>query len=203
MKTLWYLALAAVLPCYAEPSVTLEKPQAERQLIDQAHRYIKSLGVDYGIQRSFYTEQTVFEDVTSESFGPRWRFVGPDRIIGFWKRSFEGYGALEVRPQIHDTMVQAPFVMVTYTAHVTSCAVTVGLPDKLFTGRIKLITALRIVDGKVLTHTDYGAYDEANRQLAKRVEELKQQPDDPRCKALTGNRFDGEPPGADTRSNLQ
>ena len=151
------------------------------KLRDNAERYVQSLSVDFEVQGSFYTDTSVFEDITSESFGPRWHFVGGEAIIDFWQRSYRDYGVLEVVPEIHDIIVQPPFAIVTYTAHVTACGVTVGHPNKVLTNPIKVITALRFDGDKLLRHTDYGAYDRANRNLNKMTENLAQQPIDARC----------------------
>ncbi|MCV6605179.1 MAG: hypothetical protein OIF34_07725, partial [Porticoccaceae bacterium] len=69
------------------------------QLLENARRYTEGLSVDFDVQRSFYTDATVFEDITSESFGPRWHYVGSDAIIDFWQRSYNDYGVLDVKPE--------------------------------------------------------------------------------------------------------
>ncbi|MCV6603955.1 MAG: hypothetical protein OIF34_01525, partial [Porticoccaceae bacterium] len=86
-----------------------------------------------------------------------------------------------VKPEIHDIMVQPPFAIVTYTAHVTACGVTVGHPRKVLTNTVKVITALQFSDDKLVRHTDYGAYDRSNRRLAELAKNLSNQPVDPRC----------------------
>ncbi|UTW44469.1 nuclear transport factor 2 family protein [bacterium SCSIO 12696] len=157
-------------------------------LRENAHRYVESLSVDFELQRSFYTEETVFEDITSESFGPRWQFTGPDAIMDFWQRSYRDYGVLEVKPEIHDVIVQPPFAIVTYSAHVTACGIAIGHPNKVFTNPIKLVTALRFKDNKVVRHTDYGAYDKANRRLEQMNNKLANQPADSRCDKYTDSK---------------
>ncbi|MDM3870506.1 nuclear transport factor 2 family protein [Porticoccus sp. W117] len=156
------------------------------QLQENARQYVESLSVDFDLQRSFYTDETIFEDITSESFGPRWHYVGPDAIIDFWQRSYRDYGVLDVKPEIHDMIVQAPFVIVTYTAHVTACGVTLGHPNKVLSNPIKVITALKFDGDKVVHHTDYGDYDRANRNLERLAKNLPDQPVDPRCEKYSG-----------------
>lgn len=170
-----------ILSALVFSSVVIASPSHHQSLRDNAHRYINSLGIDYRLQRSFYTPQTHFEDITSESFGQRWSYTGGQQIIDFWQRSFAAYGTLSVVPEIHDTIVQPPFVIITYTAHVTACGITTGHPNKVFTNPIKLVTALQFEGDKIIHHTDYGAYDDANTHLAGIASQLAEQPGDPRC----------------------
>ena len=148
-------------------AMTAEEPPAEPgELKRIALEYLEALAnADWEKQRTFYTDESVFEDPTADLFGEPWHFRGADEITNFWRTSYEGSGTLGVTNTFDRIFVNGSRVVLVYDALVRFDGLQVGFPGEQLEGHIQGVTVLRIEGGKVLHHLDHVDYARAQRDL--------------------------------------
>ncbi|MEM1179730.1 MAG: nuclear transport factor 2 family protein [Acidobacteriota bacterium] len=138
-------------------------PDEQKRL---ALEYLGALAdADWEKQRSFYTDESVFEDPTADLFGEPWRLSGADEITDFWRTNYEGSGTLGVVNTFDRIFVNGSRVVLVYDARVRFDGLQVGFPGERLEGTIQGVTVLRIEGGKVLHHLDHVDYAGAERDL--------------------------------------
>ncbi|MEM9598333.1 MAG: nuclear transport factor 2 family protein [Acidobacteriota bacterium] len=131
-----------------------------------ALEYLGALAdADWEKQKTFYTDESVFEDPTADLFGEPWRLSGADEITDFWRTNYESSGTLGVVNTFDRIFVNGSRVILVYEARVRFDGVQVGFPGEQLEGTIQGVTVLRIEGGKVLHHLDHVDYAGAQRDL--------------------------------------
>ena len=157
---------AAVLLLIGLVALTPARAQSPAELERIAMDYLETLeAMDWERQKTFYTEESVFEDPTSEVFGEPWHFVGPEEISGFWRASAESAGTLSIDNTYRKVFVTGSRVVAAIDARVRNDAANLGFPGEIFEGTIHVVSVLEIRDGKIVHHLDHADYAEALRVI--------------------------------------
>ena len=152
----------------ALPSAMLaeEAPAEPGELKRIALEYLGALAdADWEKQKTFYTDESVFEDPTADLFGEPWHFRGAAEITEFWRTSYESSGTLGAVNTFDRVFVNGSRVILVYDARVRFDGHQVGFPGEQLEGTIQGVSVLRIEDGKVLHHLDFVDYAGAQRDL--------------------------------------
>lgn len=151
------------LPLAISAEETSTEPNELKRL---ALEYLGALAdADWQKQKTFYTEESVFEDPTADLFGEPWHIRGADEITDFWRTSYESSGTLGVVNTFDRIFVNGSRVVLVYDALVRFDGLQVGFPGERLEGTIQGVTVLRIEGGKVLHHLDHVDYARAQRDL--------------------------------------
>ena len=168
------LSLAASAPADAGELSPETLPPESAALKQIALDYLETLAAaDWEKQKTFYTEESVFEDPTADLFGEPWHFQGPEAISDFWRTSFEGSGTKSVENHYLRIFVNGSRVVVEYDATVRFDAARLGFPGQDVEGTIHGVTVLRVEDGKIVHHLDHVDYAGSLRKLDRMRAELE------------------------------
>ena len=176
----WILLLPATAPAWA---------QGESEDLEAVARsYLETLAaMDWEKQKSYYTEETIFEDPTAVYFGVPWKIVGGEAIADFWRSAATDAGTLEIRNEIGRLFVTGPYVVIDYASHVRMRGDMIGFPERELEGSIEVATVLKIQHGKILHHLDHADYASAWNEL----EAIKKRFEDEAAQAAAEAETDG------------
>lgn len=154
------------------PPESLPEEGAERKQI--ALDYLETLAAaDWEKQKTFYTEETVFEDPTADFFGDPWHLKGPEAISEFWRTAYDSSGTRSVENDYLRLFVNGSRVVVTFDSKVRFDAASLGFPGQEVEGVIHVVTVLKIEDGKIVHHLDHADYAGAFREMDRMRAELE------------------------------
>lgn len=155
MKT----ALITCLLAFLVLSGTQKVEAAELTIEQVAEDYISTYPIkDMEKTLSFYTDETVWQD---PRFAPGQKFIGQDVIRGMMTEFAENKSikAFSYEPTID--YIVGDFVIYKYTM-----GITLEVDGKMLQAEgVEGIAIARIVDGKVLEHTDFTNVDMFNKNL--------------------------------------
>ena len=146
-----------------------------------ALKYMEAYGDwDFDTMKPFYAENIHFEDPTgSEAFNQKFDFNGIEEVYNFFKNVFKNGFKNEKPPyvnfRIEKVFESGSFVIINSTFE---CQ----LPNSWFKESslesilisIPFLTILQIENGKIISHADYGGYDNYMKQIQVQITNNKE-----------------------------
>lgn len=120
---------------------------------------------NWDAQRTWYTEDSVFEDPTSDLWGESWRLKGPGAITNFFKTSYETSGTTGLEYRYQKVFAVKNRVILEFDAIIRNNGSFLQSKEPV-TVELHVVTILLFKDGKVIHHLDHADYADFNQRLA-------------------------------------
>lgn len=163
MKTKLQLLLLSIL--------TLLTGGAAASCGDIAMRYLKAIDdMDWQVMRSLLAEDAWYTDPTMTHYDrPAIDLRGADAVVKFWRSASEDSGTSNIEYNVSGCFETAGYAMVNLDIRITVAGEFWNVAKDKIVIPGKVVSIVRVVDGKVAEHHDYVDYAGADRI----VEELQ------------------------------
>lgn len=157
------------------PRPDAEQVEALRAI---ALRYLDAVwSLDYEAMAQLLAEDALYEDYTAEYFGiAPYRFEGRDAVVGFYRTVNADSATYDVTPDVRETFVAGPNVVLLVDITATVGGSAWGVPGRDLIGSGLTVTWLRIQDGKVQRHMDFADFDDAIRDFERAATQAPEHP---------------------------
>ena len=137
-----------------------ENPLPEASLYKTATAYIDAIeAMDWTAMANFLNDKSRYQDFSIElTTGEIFDLAGRDAIVKVWSEGATASGILSMNFETENRFVAGPNVFALGHIQVRMKGEAAGLPGREVEVRVRHILHLRIVDGKILHHTDHVDY---------------------------------------------